>query len=251
VHIGLVGKYVELHDAYKSIKEALEHAGAENETKVHIKWVHSEKLNAKNVAKQLSGLSGIVVAPGFGNRGIEGKIEAIRYVRENRIPFLGICLGMQCAVIEYGRHVLGLADANSTEMNADTPHPVIAMMEEQKSLENKGGTMRLGAYPCKLSEGSLAQQVYGRKDISERHRHRYEFNNAYLEDYRKAGMLATGINPKGKLVEIVEVKDHPWFMGVQFHPEYRSTVMKPHALFVGFVQAAVKAAEAVRERAEA
>jgi CTP synthase len=251
VHIGLVGKYVELHDAYKSIKEALEHAGAENETKVHIKWVHSEKLNARNVARQLAGLGGIVVAPGFGNRGIEGKIEAIRHVRENRIPFLGICLGMQCAVIEYGRHVLGLAEANSTEMNADTPHPVIAMMEEQKNVENKGGTMRLGAYPCKLSDGSLALQVYGRRDISERHRHRYEFNNAYLEDYRKAGMLATGINPKGKLVEIVEVKDHPWFVGVQFHPEYRSTVMKPHALFVGFVQAAVKQALSVRENAEA
>ena len=251
VQIGLVGKYVELHDAYKSIKEALEHAGAENETKVQIKWVHSEKLNAKNIGKQLAGLSGILVAPGFGHRGIEGKIEAIRHARENKIPFFGICLGMQCAVIEFGRNVLGLTDANSTEMNADTNAPVIAMMEDQKSIENKGGTMRLGAYPCKLAEGSTALAVYGRKDITERHRHRYEFNNAYLEDYRAAGMLATGINPKGKLVEIVEVKDHPWFVGVQFHPEYRSTVARPHPLFVGFVQAAVKQGVVVEEKLEA
>jgi CTP synthase len=218
---------------------------------VQIKWVHSEKLNAKNIGKQLAGLSGILVAPGFGHRGIEGKIEAIRHARENKIPFFGICLGMQCAVIEFGRNVLGLPDANSTEMNADTNAPVIAMMEDQKSIENKGGTMRLGAYPCKLAEGSTALAVYGRKDITERHRHRYEFNNAYLEDYRAAGMLATGINPKGKLVEIVEVKDHPWFVGVQFHPEYRSTVARPHPLFVGFVQAAVKQGVVVEEKVEA
>ncbi|MBK6831481.1 MAG: CTP synthase [Flavobacteriales bacterium] len=240
VHIGLVGKYVELKDAYKSIKEALEHAGAESETKVHIKWVHSEKLTTKNVSKHLSGLAGILVAPGFGHRGIEGKIEAIKYARENKVPFLGICLGMQCAVIEFGRNVLGYADANSTEMNADTTHPVIAMMEEQKSIENKGGTMRLGAYPCKLEEDSLARSVYKKRDITERHRHRYEFNNTYLSAYAKAGMLATGINPQGKLVEIVELKDHPWFIGVQFHPEYRSTVAKPHPLFVEFVRAAMK-----------
>ncbi|MBL7941010.1 MAG: CTP synthase [Flavobacteriales bacterium] len=240
VHIGLVGKYVELKDAYKSIKEALEHAGAENENKVHIKWVHSEKLTPKNVAKHLGGLSGILVAPGFGHRGIEGKIEAIKFARENKIPFLGICLGMQCAVIEYGRNVLGLAEANSTEMDADTKHPVIAMMEEQKAVADKGGTMRLGAYACKLTEGSLAYAVYKKKDITERHRHRYEFNNAYQEAYKKAGMLATGINPQSKLVEIVEVKDHPWFVGVQFHPEYRSTVAKPHPLFVQFVLAAMK-----------
>ncbi|MCC6401755.1 MAG: CTP synthase, partial [Flavobacteriales bacterium] len=240
VHIGLVGKYVELKDAYKSIKEALEHAGAESETKVHIKWVHSEKLTAKNVVKQLGGLSGILVAPGFGHRGIEGKIEAIKYARENKVPFLGICLGMQCAVIEFARHVLGHADANSTEMNADTTHPVIAMMEEQKAIVNKGGTMRLGAYPCAVTEGSLAARIYRKKQVSERHRHRYEFNNAYLDAFREAGMLATGMNPQGKLVEIVELKDHPWFVGVQFHPEYRSTVAKPHPLFVAFVQAAVK-----------
>jgi len=239
VHIGLVGKYVELKDAYKSIKEALEHAGAANELKVHIKWVHSEKLTAKNVAKHLGGLAGILVAPGFGHRGIEGKIEAIKYAREHKVPFLGICLGMQCAVIEFGRNVLGFTDANSTEMNADTTHPVIAMMEEQKAIADKGGTMRLGAYACKLEEGSLARAVYGKRDISERHRHRYEFNNAYLKAYEKAGMVASGINPQGKLVEIVEIKGHPWFIGVQFHPEYRSTVAKPHPLFIAFVRAAM------------
>jgi CTP synthase len=240
VHIGLVGKYVELKDAYKSIKEALDHAGAQNELRVHIKWVHSEKLTAKNVAKQLAGLQGILVAPGFGHRGIEGKIEAIRHARENKVPFLGICLGMQCAVIEFGRHVLGLEGANSTEMDAATPHPVIAMMEDQKVIEDKGGTMRLGAYPCAITEGTKAQAVYRRKQISERHRHRYEFNNAYLDAYRKHGMIASGINPKAGLVEIVELTDHPWFVGVQFHPEYRSTVAHPHPLFAHFVKAAVK-----------
>ncbi len=250
VRIGLVGKYVELHDAYKSIKEALEHAGAENETRVHIQWVHSEKINAKNVARQLAGLAGIVVAPGFGHRGIEGKIEAIRFAREQQVPFFGICLGMQCAVIEYGRNMMGHADANSTEMDADTSHPVIALMEDQKTIADKGGTMRLGAYPCKLAEGSLAAGIYGRKDITERHRHRYEFNNIYLKDYQKAGLLASGINPKGKLVEIVELKDHPWFIGVQFHPEYRSTVASPHPLFVSFVQAAVKEAALKGAKAE-
>ncbi|MFT3886107.1 MAG: CTP synthase [Flavobacteriales bacterium] len=250
VNIGLVGKYVELKDAYKSIKEALDHAGAENETKVNIRWVHSEKLTAKNVAKHLGGLSGILVAPGFGNRGIEGKIEAIRYAREQRIPFLGICLGMQCAVIEFGRHVLGLPTANSTEMDADTTAPVIAMMEEQKKVENKGGTMRLGAYPCKLAEGSKVAAAYGRTSISERHRHRYEFNNAYLADYKKAGLVPVGTNPQTKLVEVVELKDHPWFIGVQYHPEYKSTVARPHPLFVGFVKAAIAEA-AVLQKAEA
>ncbi|MFZ1691693.1 MAG: CTP synthase [Flavobacteriales bacterium] len=251
VHIGLVGKYVELKDAYKSIKEALEHAGAANELKVHIKWVHSEKLTAKNVAKHLGGLAGILVAPGFGHRGIEGKIEAIKYARENKVPFLGICLGMQCAVIEFGRNVLGYADANSTEMNADTTHPVIAMMEEQKSIADKGGTMRLGAYPCKIEDDSLAKQIYRKRDISERHRHRYEFNNTYLKAYEKAGMVASGINPQGKLVEIVEIKGHPWFVGVQFHPEYRSTVAKPHPLFIAFVKAAMSLGVKEVEKAEA
>ncbi len=237
VEIGLVGKYVELHDAYKSIKEALDHAGAANETKVVVRWVHSEKLNAKNIAKQLGGLSGILVAPGFGNRGIEGKFEAVRHARENKVPFLGICLGMQCAVIEYARNVLGHAAANSTEMDADTPYPVISMMEEQKALVDMGGTMRLGSYPCKLTEGSLTAQAYGKLQIKERHRHRYEFNNAYLDDYRKAGMVPVGVNPQTKLVEVVEIKDHPWFVGVQYHPEYKSTVANPHPLFTRFVEA--------------
>jgi CTP synthase len=252
VHIGLVGKYVELKDAYKSIKEALEHAGAQNEVKVHIRWIHSEKLNERNIDKNLSGLSGILVAPGFGHRGIDGKLEAIRYARENKIPFLGICLGMQCAVIEFARNVMGLEGAHSTEMDSDTPHGVIAMMEEQRDLADKGGTMRLGAYDCRLEKGSLAERVYGRTDISERHRHRYEFNNAYLEQYHQAGMRTTGINPSTGLVEIVELADHPWFIGVQFHPEYRSTVARPHPLFVHFVQAATEnAAVAHVKRAEA
>ena len=245
VHIGLVGKYVELKDAYKSIKEALDHAGAECEMKVNIRWVHSERLTAKNMAKQLGGLSGILVAPGFGHRGIEGKIEAIKYARENRIPFLGICLGMQCAVIEFARNVLEFPGANSTEMDANSPYPVIAMMEEQKKIENKGGTMRLGAYPCKLSDGSRARAAYGKDRISERHRHRYEFNNAYIDQFRNAGMLPVGFNPQTNLVEVVELQDHPWFIGVQYHPEYKSTVANPHPLFIGFVKAAIVQASVV------
>ena len=240
VKIGLVGKYVELQDAYKSIKEALDHGGAESETKVDIRWVHSEKLTPKNVAKHLGGLSGILVAPGFGHRGIDGKIEAVRYARENKIPFLGICLGMQCAVIEFARNVLGLAEANSTEMDPDTKWPVISMMEEQKAKVDMGGTMRLGSYPCKLTEGSHTAKAYGKTSIKERHRHRYEFNNAYLEKYKKAGMIATGMNPQTKLVEVVELEDHPWFVGVQYHPEYKSTVAKPHPLFTRFVKVALE-----------
>ncbi|MFZ1657786.1 MAG: CTP synthase [Flavobacteriales bacterium] len=243
VSIGLVGKYVELHDAYKSIKEALDHAGAANETRVEVKWVHSEKLTPKNIQKQLGGLNGILVAPGFGHRGIEGKIEAIKFARENAIPFLGICLGMQCAVIDFARNVLGLEGANSTEMDADSPAPVIDMMEEQKAKSGKGGTMRLGAYPCKLTAGSNAAIAYGKTSISERHRHRYEFNGKYLAAFTKGGMEATGINPQTKLVEVVELKDHPWFVGVQFHPEYRSTVATPHPLFIAFTAQALKQAE--------
>ena len=211
VIIGLVGKYVELHDAYKSIKEALDHAGAANEIRVEVKWVHSEKLTPKNIQKQLGGLDGILVAPGFGHRGIEGKIEAIKFARESGIPFFGICLGMQCAVIEFARNVLGLEGANSTEMDAGSPAPVIDMMEEQKAKSGKGGTMRLGAYPCKLSAGSRAAEAYGKSSISERHRHRYEFNGKYLAAFKEAGMEATGVNPQTKLVEVVELKDHPWF----------------------------------------
>jgi CTP synthase len=248
VQIGIVGKYVELRDAYKSIKEALDHAGAENECKVQLRWVHSERVEVDNVAAQLSGLSGILVAPGFGHRGIEGKIEAIRYAREQRIPFFGICLGMQCAVIEFARHVLELEGANSTEMDAGTEHPVIAMMEEQKTIMNKGGTMRLGAYPCRLKSGSLASAIYGRAEVQERHRHRYEFNDAYREQFIRAGMHPSGTNPQNDLVEIMELQGHPWFIGVQFHPEYKSTVARPHPLFVHFVQAAMAAHVAAQER---
>lgn len=238
VTIGLVGKYVELQDSYKSILEAFIHAGAKNEVKVNVRSVHSEYITEGNLESKLKGLDGILVAPGFGERGIEGKIKAVNYARTNEIPFLGICLGMQMAVIEYARNVLGLKEASSTEMNLDTPDPVISLMEEQKSITNKGGTMRLGAWDCLLKEGSLAQKVYdGATEISERHRHRYEFNNKYKADLDAAGLVASGTNSKTNLVEIVELKDHPWFIGVQYHPEYRSTVANPHPLFVGFVKA--------------
>ena len=240
VRIGLVGKYVELHDAYKSIAESFIHAGSKNECKVHIDWIQSEHLADVTVAEErLRDLDGILVAPGFGERGIEGKINAIRYARENGIPFFGICLGMQCAVIEYARNVLGLADAHSFEMNPDTPHPVINMMEEQKKVVDMGGTMRLGAYACKIKKDSLAYQAYGKQTISERHRHRYEFNNAYLEQFEKGGMRAVGTNPETGLIEIVELPNHPWFVGVQFHPELKSTVLAPQPLFVQFVKAAM------------
>jgi CTP synthase len=238
VTIGLVGKYVELKDAYKSISESFIHAGAANECKVNVKSIHSEYLDQDNVAEKLAGLDGILVAPGFGERGIEGKIEAIRYVRENNIPFLGICLGMQCAVIEFARNVLGYKSAHSTEMNPDTKYPVIDLMEEQKKIKGLGGTMRLGTYPCRIEKKSKVYDIYQKSNISERHRHRYEFNNEYFDEYQKNGMISVGINPNENLVEIIELKDHPWFIGVQFHPEYQSTVAKPHPLFVGFVQAA-------------
>jgi CTP synthase len=238
VTIGLVGKYVSLPDAYKSIAEAFVHAGSQNDCRVNLKWISSEDINKESVSSVLGGLDGVLVAPGFGERGMEGKIEAIKYVRENKIPFFGICLGMQCAVIEFSRNVLGL-DASSTELNPKTKHPVIDLMEDQKRITAKGGTMRLGAYDCKLKKGSKAYNVYGESLIQERHRHRYEFNNKYLESIEEAGMKAVGINPEANLVEIVELKDHPWFVGVQFHPELRSTVMNPHPLFVKFVGAAV------------
>lgn len=239
VKIGLVGKYVELPDAYKSINESFIHAGAKNECKVRVKCIHSESITAENVADKLQGLDGVLVAPGFGSRGIEGKIEAIKYIRENNIPFFGICLGMQCAVIEFGRNVLGLKDAHSTEMNPDTKNAVISMMEEQKKIKNKGGTMRLGAYACEIKKGTKAASIYGKTKITERHRHRYEFNNAFLSKYEKAGMIASGINPENNLVEIVELKDHPFFVAGQFHPELKSTVANPHPLFVNFVAAAL------------
>ena len=238
ITIGLVGKYVSLPDAYKSIAEAIVHAGAENDSKVNVKWISSEDINPDTVASILKGLQGVLVAPGFGERGMEGKIEAIRYVRENKIPFFGICLGMQCAVVEFARHVLGL-EASSTELNAKTKNPVIDMMEEQKKITMKGGTMRLGSYDCKLKKGSKAHTAYGESLIQERHRHRYEFNNKYLEQMETAGLKAVGVNPDSGLVEIVELKDHPWFVGVQYHPELRSTVLNPHPLFVKFVDAAL------------
>lgn len=240
VEIALVGKYVELKDAYKSIAEAFNHAGSKNETKVNIRWIHSEEVHSRNMEKQLDGVNGILVAPGFGSRGIDGKIDVIRYARERKIPFFGICLGMQMAVIEFARNVLGLENAHSTEIKEYTPHPVISLMAEQKSITNLGGTMRLGAYPCQLQSGTLAQKAYGTDLVEERHRHRFEFNNDYLDQFAKAGMVATGINPDSGLVEIMEVKDHPWFLAAQFHPEYKSTVANPHPLFVAFVKATRK-----------
>jgi len=239
VRIGLVGKYIELKDSYKSISESFIHAGVANDTRVKIEWIHSESITDENVKEKFKGLKGILVAPGFGNRGIDGKIAAIKYVRENNIPFLGICLGMQCAVVEFARNVLGLKDAHSREMNPATTNPVIDLLEAQKKIVNKGGTMRLGSYPCNISEDTKAFEVYNKNKVSERHRHRYEFNNEYLGAFKAAGMLASGINPEGGLVEIVELKEHPWFIGVQFHPEYKSTVVNPHPLFVSFVKAAI------------
>jgi len=239
VRIGLVGKYVELQDSYKSILESFIHAGAENEVRVEIKSIHSEHIDASNIAEEIKGLDGVLVAPGFGERGIEGKIEAVRYARENKIPFLGICLGMQMAVIEYARNVLGLTGANSTEMEEDAKYPVIDLMEDQKNIKNMGGTMRLGAYDCNVKKGTKAYNVYGHTKISERHRHRYEFNNQYLEQFENAGMIASGKNPDTNLVEIMELKDHPWFIGSQYHPELKSTVANPHPLFVKFIKAAI------------
>jgi len=238
VNIGIIGKYVELPDAYKSIAEAFVHAGAENECKVRVRWISSETITEENVEEQLKELDGILVAPGFGERGIPGKLITARYAREQKVPYFGICLGMQCAAIEFARNVLGIADANSTEMDEHTTEPIIALMEDQKNIVNKGGTMRLGAYACELKRGSLAYQAYGRKNIQERHRHRYEYNNQYLERFEKAGMMASGINPDSGLVEVVELKDHPWFLGTQYHPELKSTVLSPHPLFVRFVRAA-------------
>lgn len=239
VSIGLVGKYVEHQDAYKSIIESFIHAGAENECSVNVVNLHSENINKDNVAERLKGLDGVLVAPGFGDRGIEGKIIAIQYIREKKIPFFGICLGMQCAVIEYARNVLKLKDAHSTEMTKKIKHPVIDLMESQKSVSKKGGTMRLGAYKCKLQKGSKSHQAYGKISISERHRHRYEFNNDYLQQFKQSGMNPVGINPDNHLVEVVEIADHPWFVGVQYHPELKSTVDEPHPLFVRFIKAAM------------
>ena len=240
VEVVLVGKYVELQDAYKSIQEAFVHAGAANDCKVHVRTLQSESVTPENVDELLKGTDGILVAPGFGERGLEGKVHAIKYARENGIPFLGICLGMQMCVVEFARNVLGYADASSTEKDPDTTHPVICMMEEQKKTTIKGGTMRLGAYSCVLKEGSLAASLYGGLSIRERHRHRYEFNSEYLEEFEKNGMMATGRNPETGLVEIVELPSHPFFIGSQFHPEYKSTPENPHPLFKGLVAAALE-----------
>ncbi|HNA00002.1 MAG TPA: CTP synthase [Ferruginibacter sp.] len=238
VTIGLIGKYIELQDAYKSILESFIHAGAINECKVQIVNVHSEFITEENVKEKLKDLDGLLVAPGFGNRGVEGKITAVKYARENQLPFFGICLGMQMSVIEYARNVLGWKDAHSTEMDPKTAHPVIDLMEDQKKVKNMGGTMRLGAYPCEIKKGSLAHSIYGKELISERHRHRWEFNNNYLADFEKAGLIASGKNPETGLVEIVELKDHPFFIGVQYHPELKSTVENPQPVFVHFIKAA-------------
>jgi CTP synthase len=238
ITIGLIGKYVELQDAYKSILEAFVHAGAMNECKVQVVPIHSEFITDENVAEKLSSFDGLLVAPGFGHRGIEGKITAVRYARESGLPFFGICLGMQMAVIEYGRNRLGIKGAHSTEMDPNATDAVINMMEEQKAITMKGGTMRLGAYPCDIKEGTLAHRIYGASHITERHRHRYEFNNQFLEQYEQAGMVASGKNPQTGLVEIVELPNHPFFIGCQYHPELKSTVENPHPLFVHFVKAA-------------
>ncbi len=239
VNIALVGKYTELPDAYKSIVEAFIHAGAANDVKVKVQYIKAEQVNDNTAAEILGGWDGILVAPGFGHRGIEGKIAAVKYARENKVPFMGICLGMQCAVIEFARNVLGFKDASSAEMEIPTEHPVIDLMEEQKNVTDKGGTMRLGAYPCRIKRDSNLFGAYGQEMTYERHRHRYEFNGKFLEEFENAGMKATGINPETGLVEAVEVEDHPWYVGVQFHPEYKSTVKRPHPLFVSFVAAAL------------
>jgi CTP synthase len=240
VVIGLIGKYVELQDSYKSILEAFTHAGAANEVKVKVESIHSEYLKPENIATKLAHLDGVLVAPGFGERGIEGKIEAIRYVREQNIPFFGICLGMQMAVIEFSRNILGLTAANSSEMDPETPHPVIAIMEAQKNITEKGGTMRLGAWKCDLTKATKIESIYNTSSIMERHRHRYEFNNDYKNQLENVGMIASGFNPQTGLVEVIEIPSHPWFVGVQYHPEYKSTVASPHPLFLAFIKAALK-----------
>lgn len=243
VAIGLIGKYIELQDAYKSILESFIHAGAMNECQVQVINIHSEFITDDNVAEKLTGLDGLLVAPGFGHRGVEGKIVAVKYARENGLPFFGICLGMQMAVIEFARNVLGLKEAHSTEMDPDTKEPVIDLMEEQKKITAKGGTMRLGAYPCEIKKDTLAYTIYSSNAISERHRHRWEFNNKYLDRFEQAGMIASGKNPGTDLVEIVEIPGHPFFIGVQYHPELKSTVENPQPLFVHFIKAAKLYAE--------
>ena len=235
--IALIGKYVELKDSYISIAESLIHAGAENKTRVNIHWIHSSEMEGENINNQLSKMDGIIVAPGFGSRAVEGKINAVKFARENQVPFLGICLGMQCAVIEFARNVIGFKEAHSTEINSETPYPVISMMEEQKELKNLGGTMRLGAYDCHVEKDSLLHKVYENDVISERHRHRYEFNNKYVRDFEGNGIVFSGKNKANNLMETIEIPNHPWFIGVQYHPEYKSRVVNPHPLFISFIKA--------------
>ena len=240
INIGLVGKYVELQDSYKSIIEAMIHSGVVNNCKINIKTIHAEKINLDNVSEEIKNLSGIIVAPGFGERGLNGKIATINYVRNNNIPFFGICLGMQVAVIEHSRYVLNLDDANTSEVDKNCKNPVICIMESQKNIERLGGTMRLGSWKCKLKKNSIAHKSYNKLIVDERHRHRYELNSKYISKLKESGLEATGINPKTNLVEIVENKYHPWFLGVQFHPEYKSTVLNPHPLFISFIKASMK-----------
>ena len=240
IKIALVGKYIELQDSYKSILESIIHAGSVNDCKVEVSCVHSERINSQTIGDLLKDMHGILVAPGFGDRGIEGKILAAKYAREKNIPFFGVCLGMQCAVIEFARNVLGFADAHSTEMVRTTEHPVIDLMESQKGVTEKGGTMRLGSYLCRIKKGSKVHKAYGSSETMERHRHRFEFNNEYLKAFEKAGMSAVGINPESNLVEIIEIPALKWFVGTQFHPEYQSTVLRPHPLFVDFIKAALE-----------
>ncbi|MEX2594390.1 MAG: CTP synthase [Anditalea sp.] len=240
VNIGLIGKYVSLPDAYKSIIESFTHAGAVLECKINLKLISSEEIKDDNIEKKLEELNGIVVAPGFGERGLEGKLESVKFARTNNIPFFGICLGMQIAVIEFARNVLELKDSNSTEMDPGTKDPVIGLMEDQKNIEQMGGTMRLGSYPCELVKGTKSSAAYGKSKIQERHRHRYEFNNKYLKEFEKNKMIASGVNPETGLVEIMELQNHPWFVGTQFHPEYKSTVLSPHPLFVRFIKATIE-----------
>ena len=248
VEIALVGKYVQLHDAYLSVVESLNHAGTANDVVVDIRWVNSETLTEKNLEEELGGCAGIIVPGGFGDRGIEGMIQAVRYARENKIPYFGVCLGMQMAVIEFARHVLGYADAHSSEFSETTQHPVIALMPDQVNVTDKGGTMRLGRYPCELKEGTESRRLYGSAEISERHRHRFEFNNDFRAEMEARGLCLAGLSPSGHLVEIVELPDHPWFVGVQFHPEFKSRPDRPHPLFYGFVRAAAKTAEEYKNR---
>jgi CTP synthase len=250
INVAVVGKYAEHRDAYKSIYEALDHAGIAHRAQICIHRVHSQAIEREGAERLLAGVDGLLVPGGFGERGIEGKVEGIRFARERGIPFLGICLGMQCAVAEFGRTVVGLEDANSTEFDKETPHPVICLLDEQKTITDKGGTMRLGAQPTKLVPGSNAAKCYGAEEISERHRHRYEFNNAYRQQFAAHGMDVVGTSPDGSLVEIVEVADHPWFIAVQFHPEFKSQPTAAHPLFAGFIGAAVERHTARAERAQ-